>query len=101
MVGLLGGDRRSRLLDVAGWAMLLGIVLFSGFLYGWLATGNRFFVYSVPFGGVAFIQGCLTWMRSIDDKQVSWHSLMSLQARGSSCPGSLACCVKCPCPVSA
>jgi uncharacterized membrane protein YgdD (TMEM256/DUF423 family) len=59
MVGLLGREQRSRLLNVAGWAMLVGIVLFSGFLFGWLATGNRFFVYPVPVGGVAFILGWL------------------------------------------
>jgi uncharacterized membrane protein YgdD (TMEM256/DUF423 family) len=72
LVGLLGRDRRSRLLDVAGWAMLLGIVLFSGFLYGWLATGIRFFVYPVPVGGVAFILGWLMLAcsaRRVWDKQ--------------------------------
>jgi uncharacterized membrane protein YgdD (TMEM256/DUF423 family) len=57
LVGLLGLHQRSRLLDFAGWSMLLGIVLFSGFLYMWLATGRRLFVYPVPLGGMAFILG--------------------------------------------
>jgi uncharacterized membrane protein YgdD (TMEM256/DUF423 family) len=59
LAGLLGLHHRSRCFDGAGWAMLLGIVLFSGLLYGWLATGRRVFVYPVPVGGVAFIIGWL------------------------------------------
>jgi uncharacterized membrane protein YgdD (TMEM256/DUF423 family) len=59
LVGLLGQHHRSHLSDVAGWAMLLGIVLFSGCLYAWLATGSRFYVHLVPVGGIAFIVGWL------------------------------------------
>ncbi len=59
LVGLLGLYHRSRWLDAAGWSMLVGIILFSGLLYAWLATGRRFFVYPVPVGGVAFI---VAWM---------------------------------------
>ena len=59
LVGLLSLYQRSRLFDVAGWAMLVGIILFSGFLFAWLATGRKFFVYPVPVGGVAFIVGWL------------------------------------------
>ncbi len=59
LVGLLSLHNRSRLFDVAGWAMLLGIILFSGFLFAWLATGRKFFVYPVPVGGIAFIIGWL------------------------------------------
>ena len=59
LVGLLGLHHRSRWLDAAGWSMLIGVGLFSGFLYAWLATGRRFFVYPVPVGGVAFIIGWL------------------------------------------
>ena len=33
LVGLLGLNHRSRWFDGAGWAMLIGIVLFSGLLY--------------------------------------------------------------------
>jgi uncharacterized membrane protein YgdD (TMEM256/DUF423 family) len=55
LVGLLILHSPSRLFDLAGWAMLIGIVLFSGFLYAWLATGIRFLVHIVPIGGTAFI----------------------------------------------
>jgi uncharacterized membrane protein YgdD (TMEM256/DUF423 family) len=59
LVGLLGLYHRSRLFNVAGWAMLFGIIMFSGLLFVWLATGRKLFVYPVPVGGVAFIIGWL------------------------------------------
>jgi uncharacterized membrane protein YgdD (TMEM256/DUF423 family) len=59
LVGLLSLYNRSRFFDVAGWSMLVGIILFSGLLYAWLTTGRRFFVYPVPVGGTAFILGWL------------------------------------------
>jgi uncharacterized membrane protein YgdD (TMEM256/DUF423 family) len=57
LAGLLALHRRSWWFAAAAWLMLAGIVLFSGFLYAWLATGLKFFVYPVPIGGVAFIVG--------------------------------------------
>ena len=57
LVGLLNLHQRSRWFEGAGWSMLVGIILFSGLLYAWLATGRRFFVYPVPVGGGAFIIG--------------------------------------------
>ncbi len=57
LAGLLALHRRNCWFAAAAWMMLAGIVLFSGFLYAWLATGSRFFVYPVPVGGVAFIVG--------------------------------------------
>jgi uncharacterized membrane protein YgdD (TMEM256/DUF423 family) len=59
LVGLLSLYQRSRLFDVAGWAMLVGVILFSGFLFAWLATDLKFFVVPVPVGGIAFIIGWL------------------------------------------
>ena len=59
LVGLLSLYHRSRWFDSAGWAMFVGILLFSGLLYAWLATGRRFSVYPVPVGGIAFIIGWL------------------------------------------
>ena len=59
LIGALGLHHQSRWFDVGGWLMLLGILLFSGFLYAWVATGSRFFVHPVPVGGVAFIAGWL------------------------------------------
>ena len=57
LAGLLNLHQRSRWFDAAGWSMFAGILLFSGLLYAWLATGHRFCVYPVPVGGVAFIVG--------------------------------------------
>jgi uncharacterized membrane protein YgdD (TMEM256/DUF423 family) len=59
LVGILNLHNRSRWFDASGWAMLVGIILFSGFLYAWLATGCKFFVYPVPVGGTLFIIGWL------------------------------------------
>jgi uncharacterized membrane protein YgdD (TMEM256/DUF423 family) len=59
LVGLLCFHHRHWLFDAAGWSMLAGIVLFSGFLYVYLATGRRGFVHPVPVGGMAFITGWL------------------------------------------
>jgi uncharacterized membrane protein YgdD (TMEM256/DUF423 family) len=59
VVGLLGLQQRSLWFEASGWAMLVGIVLFSGLLYAWLATGQRILVHFVPVGGVAFIIGWL------------------------------------------
>ena len=59
LVGLLGLYQRSRRFDVAGWVMLVGIILFSGFLFAWLATGWKFCVHPVPVGGICFIIGWL------------------------------------------
>jgi uncharacterized membrane protein YgdD (TMEM256/DUF423 family) len=70
LIGLLKAHRRARLFDLAGWAMLAGIVLFSGFLYAWVATGQRVLVYPVPFGGLAFIAG---WILAAFGALGSWQ----------------------------
>jgi uncharacterized membrane protein YgdD (TMEM256/DUF423 family) len=54
-VGILAARAQSGLLNVAGWLFLLGILLFSGGLYGWLFTGIKPFVHIVPIGGTAWI----------------------------------------------
>jgi uncharacterized membrane protein YgdD (TMEM256/DUF423 family) len=56
LVGLLGLYRRSFWFDIAGWTMLVGIILFSGLLYASL-TRLQISVHLVPVGGVAFIIG--------------------------------------------
>jgi len=58
-IGLLAATRSSTMLDVAGWTMLVGILIFSGFLYAYVATGMKLFAMFVPIGGVAFI---LAWL---------------------------------------
>lgn len=55
LIGLLATQRSSALLDVAGWTMFAGILVFSGFLYAYVGTGNKLFAMVVPIGGVAFI----------------------------------------------
>lgn len=62
LIGLLNLHNRSRWFDASGWAMLIGILFFSGFLYVWLATGRRVFVHVVPVGGTLFIIGWLLLM---------------------------------------
>lgn len=60
LIGAISLHDRSRWFDASGWLMLVGILLFCGFLYAWVATGNRLFVHPVPFGGVAFLTAWLT-----------------------------------------
>ena len=55
-VGLLE-QRANRLLTMAGWAFLAGIVLFSGSLYGLALTGIRGLGAITPLGGLGFLAG--------------------------------------------
>jgi uncharacterized membrane protein YgdD (TMEM256/DUF423 family) len=59
LIGVLSLAHRGPWFNLAGWLMLVGIVLFSGFIYAWLATGVRGLVHVVPVGGLAFI---LAWI---------------------------------------
>jgi uncharacterized membrane protein YgdD (TMEM256/DUF423 family) len=43
--------------DPAGWALLTGIILFSGSLYALVLTGTPKLGIITPFGGVAFLAG--------------------------------------------
>jgi uncharacterized membrane protein YgdD (TMEM256/DUF423 family) len=45
----------SKLLRWSGWAMLAGILLFSGSLYALALSGERSFGIVTPFGGLAFL----------------------------------------------
>lgn len=56
-VGLLAHFRPNPLLDGAGWAMLAGILLFSGSLYALALSGVRVLGAITPFGGVGFLVG--------------------------------------------
>lgn len=57
-VGCMGLQcRLSRLHAVAGVALLLGILLFSGLLYGWVLWDQSWMPQGVPLGGIAFIVG--------------------------------------------
>jgi len=48
---------RESLLNMAGWAFLLGILLFSGSLYLLSLTGAKRLGIITPFGGLAFLIG--------------------------------------------
>ncbi|NTX64856.1 DUF423 domain-containing protein [Myxococcus sp. CA051A] len=56
-VGLLSLLRPSSLLNGAGWAMLVGIVLFSGSLYALALSGVRVLGAVTPLGGLGFLAG--------------------------------------------
>jgi uncharacterized membrane protein YgdD (TMEM256/DUF423 family) len=56
-VGLLAASRPSGLLNGAGWAMLIGILLFSGSLYALALSGVRVLGAITPLGGVGFLVG--------------------------------------------
>ncbi|RKG97990.1 DUF423 domain-containing protein [Corallococcus carmarthensis] len=56
-VGLFGAVRPSALLSSAGWAMLVGIVLFSGSLYALALSGVRVLGAITPLGGLGFLVG--------------------------------------------
>jgi uncharacterized membrane protein YgdD (TMEM256/DUF423 family) len=56
-MGLLMQLRPNPLLNAAGWAMLAGIVLFSGSLYALALSGVRVLGAITPLGGVGFLVG--------------------------------------------
>lgn len=58
-LGLFAGQLRepSGLLTVAFWCLLLGIVFFSGSIYGLALDGPRWLGPITPFGGLLFIVG--------------------------------------------
>jgi uncharacterized membrane protein YgdD (TMEM256/DUF423 family) len=56
-IGLVAQARPSPLLSGAGWAMLAGILLFSGSLYALALTGVRALGAITPIGGLGFLAG--------------------------------------------
>ena len=56
-VGLAAAHWPTARFNPAGWAFLIGIVLFSGSLYALAISGVRVLGAVTPFGGVAFIGG--------------------------------------------
>lgn len=57
VVGLLQYLVKNTLFSIAGWAFLIGILLFSGSLYLLATTGIKWLGAITPFGGVAFLFG--------------------------------------------
>ena len=54
-----GAGRSSRLTQWTTWAWVVGVVLFSGSLYGLALDGPRWLGPITPLGGIAFLLG---WM---------------------------------------
>jgi uncharacterized membrane protein YgdD (TMEM256/DUF423 family) len=62
-VGWASTRWESPLITVAGWCMVVGIVVFSGSLYTLVLTGQRWLGAVTPIGGAAFLLGwgLLAW----------------------------------------
>ncbi|MBC7792736.1 MAG: DUF423 domain-containing protein [Clostridia bacterium] len=60
LIAVRGG---SQAYDLAGWAFVIGILIFSGSLYALAATGVRVLGAITPLGGIAFLVGwiALAW----------------------------------------
>jgi len=56
-IGLIIKQYPSNLLNYSGWAMIIGIILFSGSLYTLSITGIKWLGAITPIGGLAFIIG--------------------------------------------
>lgn len=56
-VGLLMDKIQGTSLVTAGWFFIIGILLFSGSLYLYSTTGQKFLAMITPFGGVSFLIG--------------------------------------------
>ncbi|MGH1372033.1 MAG: DUF423 domain-containing protein [Cellvibrionaceae bacterium] len=52
----------SSLLIASGWAFFIGIVLFSGSLYGLALGAPRWFGPITPLGGLSFMIGWILWV---------------------------------------
>jgi uncharacterized membrane protein YgdD (TMEM256/DUF423 family) len=54
---VIGRVGDARLLSIAGWSFITGVVLFSGSLYGLALGGTSSLGAITPLGGVAFLLG--------------------------------------------
>jgi uncharacterized membrane protein YgdD (TMEM256/DUF423 family) len=67
LVGIGTRVQRRKGWQIAGWAFLLGTLAFSGGLYAWLFTQQKWLMMVVPMGGATFIVGwvalavCALW----------------------------------------
>lgn len=59
----IGHAGQARLLMVAGWSFIAGILIFSGSLYALALTGTTTFGAITPIGGLGFLMGwaCLAF----------------------------------------
>jgi uncharacterized membrane protein YgdD (TMEM256/DUF423 family) len=63
LTAVAGAVSQGRPANVAGWLMLIGIVLFSGSLYALALSGTRQLGAITPLGGIAFLAAwaALAW----------------------------------------
>jgi uncharacterized membrane protein YgdD (TMEM256/DUF423 family) len=69
LVGLLQMHFTHRLLDYAGYAFIVGTLLFSGSLYLYVMTGIVKIAMITPIGGVAFILGWLFFALAVQRRE--------------------------------
>jgi uncharacterized membrane protein YgdD (TMEM256/DUF423 family) len=69
-IGILYERRPVRLLVLAGWLMLAGMILFSGSLYLLALVGWHGLAFVTPFGGFALLLGWAVLL---------WHGLRNLR----------------------
>lgn len=61
LVGFAGlTSQKKKLLNIAGWCFLMGIIFFSGSLYVLTLSGQTFWGAIAPIGGTLFIVGWFT-----------------------------------------
>lgn len=66
LVGFAGiTSRKQKLLNIAGWCFLLGIIFFSGSLYVLTLSGQTFWGAIAPIGGTLLITGWFTFAAGI------------------------------------
>lgn len=61
VVGLWAAQSSGRRPTWAAMLLLLGALLFSGMIYGWVLTESKQMVMTVPIGGLAMIAGWLVF----------------------------------------
>lgn len=57
VIGVFTWERKSMLAQLAGLAMFVGVLLFSGCLYGYVLSGQKGLVHVVPIGGMLQLVG--------------------------------------------
>lgn len=68
---------------LAAACMLLGVILFSGGLFGWVLTNQKWMVMIVPLGGVSLIAGWFIAMISVVRHQPDSPPVQSCNSEGS------------------
>jgi len=62
LVGLLPKSISRTGVQVTGWLFCLGILLFSGCLFAYTVTNQKWFASGIPFGGAFFLLGWIAFV---------------------------------------